>query len=91
MALHTGHRNYFVGGCSKDQRYVEKLAVKNHIENLSWHQMPADERKGKALVKEIVKDREGFSPSNETCVWSRYFVDGKPTNPNSFPTLFNGT
>ena len=87
-SLNTGHGHRCVGGCNNDQRYPDKLDVKNHVEKLTWHRVPRDEDKRNAWKKTVSKGREGFTPGNETFVCSNHFVDGKPSNPNPYPTLY---
>ena len=95
IAVIKGSKRCCVGGCDNDQRYPQKLIIKDHVQELKWHRVPRPnskndetEKKRNLWVKMISKGRKDFAPQNETFVCSNHFIDGKPTLNNPAPTLY---
>ena len=54
-----------------------------------FHKIPVNEERWKAWIHAVSKGREAFDPPKNFKVCSNHFIDGKPTQTNPDPTLFN--
>ena len=83
------HYRCYVGGCHNDNRSLEKIVKRGHVEEeLRWRHFPKNPDERAEWTRQISKGLKDLTPSNHKVVCSNHFQYGKPTFASSKPTLY---